>query len=185
MLDTWSYFAFSIPSTPALPAGDYTYEVTTADGSLLTTTVAFQGDMVVPVPAAPAMTHRWLPDGSLKLTWQNSTGDYSTIRVRGRDENWNDLFTIAAPTSATTVTLPKWALDEIEATYGAVPTQAYWWVEWRLTGVKHIRQIREKTAGASLAAFKVYTNADAMECWVTRADQAYFICFNIYQMALT
>ena len=134
MLDTWSYFAFSIPSTPALAAGDYTYEVTTADGSLLTTTVAFQGDMVVPVPAAPAMTHQWLPDGSLKLTWQNSTGDYSTIRVRGRDENWNDLFTIAAPTTATTVTLPKWALDEIEATYGAVPTQAYWWVEWRLTG---------------------------------------------------
>ena len=120
-LDTWSYFAFSIPSTPALAAGDYTYEVTTADGSLLTSTVAFQGDTVVPVPAAPAMTHQWLPDGSLKLTWQNSTGDYSTIRVRGRDENWNDLFIIAAPTTATTVTLPKWALDEIEATYGAVP----------------------------------------------------------------
>ena len=24
--------------------------------------------------------------------------------------------------------------NKIEATYGAVPTQAYWWVEWRLTG---------------------------------------------------
>ncbi len=134
MLDSWSYFTFAIPSTVTLAAGDYTYEVTTADGSVLTSTVTYQGDTNVPVPDTSAMTHQWLTDGSLKLTWQNSTGNYSTIMVRGRDENWNDLFSIATPTDATTVTLPKWAIDEIEATYGAVPTAAYWYVEWRLKG---------------------------------------------------
>ena len=133
-LDSWSYFSFSAPSGTTLAAGDHTYEVTTADGSLLASTLTYQGDTVVAVPDTSAMTHQWLAGGSLKLTWQNSTGDYNDIKVRGRDENWDDLFIIDVPTTATTLTLPSWAIDEIEATYGAVPTEAYWYVEWRKQG---------------------------------------------------
>jgi len=134
-LDSISYFGPPLlPDITDFPAGNYIYRVTTADGSLLTSTVAYPGDTVLPVPDTSAMTHQWLGDGSLKLTWENPAGNYDQIKLVASDQDWLDLFRITTPPSVNTVTLPKWAVDEMSAIHGAVPTSAQWHIQTRTYG---------------------------------------------------
>lgn len=133
--DLISYFGPPLlPDITDFPAGNYIYEVTTADGSLLTSTAAYPGDTVLPVPDTSAMIYQWLGDGSLKLTWENPAGNYEQIKLAASDQDWRELFRITTPPSATTVTLPKWAVDEITAIHGDVPTSAQWHIQTRTYG---------------------------------------------------
>ena len=133
--DLISYFGPPLlPEITDFPAGNYIHEVTTANGSLLASTVAYPGDTVLPVPDTSAMTHQWLGDGSLKLTWENPAGNYEQIKLVAADQDWLDLFMITTPPSVTTVTLPKWAVDEMSVIHGAVPTSAQWHIQTRTYG---------------------------------------------------
>jgi len=131
-LNAWSFHAFSVPTDPSLPAGDYTYQITTADGSSMATTLTYPGDTESIVP--DSLNYEWLADGSLKLSWQAQSGIYEQFRVVGSDQDWRDLFMIRTPPSVTMVTLPKWSIDEITAIHGTVPTIARWQVQTRTYG---------------------------------------------------
>ena len=133
--DRYSYFSVGIPPTPALAAGKYSYDVTTADGSLLTSTLEYPGDLASPIPDSNKMTYQWLGDGSLKLTWLKPAGEYEQIRLVGWDpDSGEDLFYIRTPTNINTVTLPKWAVDEMIAMHSTVPSRAYWTIQTRTYG---------------------------------------------------
>ena len=133
--DKYSYFSVDIPPTPALVDGKYSYEVTTIDGSLLTSTLEYPGDLESPIPDSTKMTYQWLGDGSLKLTWENPAGEYEQIRLVGWDPDaGEDLFYIRTPTNINTVNLPKWAVDEMIAMHGTVPIGVYWSIETRTYG---------------------------------------------------
>ena len=81
------------------------------------------------------MTYQWLGDGSLKLTWLKPAGEYEQIRLVGWDPDaGEDLFHIRTPTNINTVTLPKWAIDEMIAMHSTVPTRAYWSIQTRTYG---------------------------------------------------
>jgi len=106
-------------SLTTLSPGNYTYEVTTTDGDLLTKTVYYPGEKDMPCVDDDSMAYEWQQDGSLKLTWDPpAVTDYDEIRVVFDDQDeigkWGSLVYIKLPADADEVIIPSAQIQKIE-----------------------------------------------------------------------
>jgi hypothetical protein len=67
----FSEYTMTFPPGKDLPAGDYTFQAVTVNGTPLNAPVINRGVAeVMPVVDAASMQSEWLPNGDLKLSWQ-------------------------------------------------------------------------------------------------------------------
>ncbi len=111
-----------------LPAGEYTYEVLTTQGDLLTYSIDFPGKSMMETVDPASMSYQWNADGSLYLSWAFS-GVADQLRITFWSPNAGDLFNLRLPTSVTEVTLPFDWIDWINQAKN--PTQVIWNVQTR------------------------------------------------------
>lgn len=111
-----------------LPAGEYTYEVLTTQGDLLTYSIDFPGKSMMETVDPASMSYQWNADGSLYLSWAFS-GVADQFRITFWSPNSGDLFYLRLPTSVTEVTLPFEWIEWI--TLAKNPTQVIWNVQTR------------------------------------------------------
>jgi len=113
------------------PAGDllddnYTYEVTTSEGDIISDTFNFPGKEELPFVQSASMSHEWLPDDSLRLTWINPVViDYDQLRIYIWDEDAGvDVAYINLPTDVDEVTIPA---EWIEIMGDFYDLNSVWW----------------------------------------------------------
>ena len=121
-------------SVTTLPAGDYTYAVTTEDGNVLTKTVYYPGDTNMPCVDDNSMAYTWQQDRSLKLTWDPPVNqNYDELRVvlegQNEDEIWESLVYIKLPVGASEVIIPSSQIQKIEDLND--PYMTHWQVQTR------------------------------------------------------
>jgi len=122
-------FSIRFPGGVELPAGNYTYEVTTSEGDIVSETFNYPGKKELPVVQSANMSSEWLGN-DLHLEWVNPAGDYDQLRVVLRDEDWNEWY-IRLPTDVVELTIPAvWVqnfVDLFESTtlYWRVQTRSY------------------------------------------------------------
>jgi len=109
----YSGFSIIFPGGTNLSQGNYTYEVTTSQGNLLTRTVYFPGETTLPVVDDTIMSYEWLGDGGLRLTWTNPSGTYEQLRVGLVDQDWDDLLSLRLPNNVNDITIPSEWIQKI------------------------------------------------------------------------
>jgi len=119
---------FWIEFPDAIDADDYTYEVTSAEGETLSTTLDYPGQVALPVVDAGTMAFEWLTNGDLRLTWTNPQGDYDQLRVVLQEEGWEFLY-VSLPSSAQELTIPSAQVQNM--TDLANPSEASWRMQTR------------------------------------------------------
>ncbi|MEJ2168052.1 MAG: hypothetical protein P8X90_21230 [Desulfobacterales bacterium] len=121
--EQYSLFLFKISDGTVFPAGTYTWQATAANGSLITSSLEFPGQVELPVPDISKLSYEWLADGSLKLNFEMPAGDYDQFRIIASDQDGIDLFNIRIKSSGVnTVTLTDWWLEDIYWLNDARPT---------------------------------------------------------------
>ena len=129
---------FSGPASPvgfwtafgaALPADDYTWEVTTSDDKLVSATINYPGQKVLPVVDIATMSSQWPGDGSLELSWTNPPGDYDQLRVVIRDDN-SEILYVRLPPNVETMTIPSEWVEIFDKFYEPI-TNPVWQVQTR------------------------------------------------------
>ncbi len=151
-----SGFSFNLSSNPSLSAGDYTYETLMADGTTLTSVVAFAGQVDLPVVASTGMLSQWETDGSLTLSWAVPTGSFEQYKVVLSDPiTGGEIFygTIVG-SSNSTVTLSATLIQDIRANAGLdVSADLNWVMQTRnnLSGNNYARGISDTVVIAAPA----------------------------------
>jgi hypothetical protein len=110
-----SYYFCDIQSD--VPADNYFYKATTAEGYEVTSSVfSYPGKVELPVIDATTMQSEWV-NGDLKLSWTLPAGTFDQVRVHiysddpsGRDP----LLLLGLPNTMNEVTIPKRAIDNIK-----------------------------------------------------------------------
>jgi hypothetical protein len=89
-------YSIKLPAGQDLAAGDYTFEITPAEGAVMTQTVAFPETLEVPVVDSTTMTYSWA-EGALTLSWTAPSGTFDDFRVViiGKDDK--ELLYVQAP----------------------------------------------------------------------------------------
>jgi hypothetical protein len=117
----------------ALPADDYTWEVTTSDDKLVSVTTNYPGQKVLPVVDIATMQSVWQPDGSLELSWTNppniAPGDYDQLRVYIVDDN-SEILYARLPSNVETMTIPSEWVEIFDKFYEPI-TNPVWQVQTR------------------------------------------------------
>ena len=126
---SYAGFTISFPTQASLPAGDYTYEATTSQDYLLSTTMYFPGGTILPTVDDTSMTYAWLGDNSLHLTWVTPAGAFDQFRIVLLDQDYGDLLYIKLPTDANELTIPSYIVQDI--TYFKNPNEVYWTIQTR------------------------------------------------------
>jgi hypothetical protein len=125
-----SGFSIEFPQGTPLPAGYYTYEATTSQGTTITTTLFFPGETVLPTVDVASMSSEWVsPDNSLHLSWDNPAGEYDQLRIIVKDQDYNDLLYVKPPANANDLMVPADIVQDI--TDLKHPTSARWVVQTR------------------------------------------------------
>ena len=127
-------FSISFSGISTLPEGNYTYEVSTSDGDILTRTVYYPGDIALPCVDSSSMYYELLNDGSLYLTWNSPSGNnydrlYVVFDDQDEDETWGSLLYIILPIDATEATIPSEPIQDIEDLDD--PYMVHWVVQTR------------------------------------------------------
>jgi len=109
-----AYFPDYFPSGPILPAGNYTYEVTTRSGRILTQTHYFPGKLELEIVDNTTMVSEWI-NGDLKLTWAlpDPVGPFDQVRIRLQSGDQIYLILRLANT-ATEVTIPQQWINNVK-----------------------------------------------------------------------
>jgi formylglycine-generating enzyme required for sulfatase activity len=127
-----SYYAgFSIgfDSETSLPAGNYTYEAMTSQDYLVSTTLYFPGETILPTVDDASMNYEWLVDDSLHLTWVTPVGTFNQLRLVLLDQDFGDLLYVKLPTNANELTIPGDMIQDM--TYFKNPNDVYWTIQTR------------------------------------------------------
>lgn len=114
-----------------LPAGNYTYEVTTSEGDIVSDTFNFPGIEELPFALSATMSNEWLVGNSLKLTWSNPVGDYDQIRIFIYDDDTgSDVLYVNLPPTAEELTIPaEWI--EVMGDFYDLGDNVLWQVQTR------------------------------------------------------
>ena len=114
---TFSGFTVLLDDSTELSSGTYTYEATTSDGEVLTYTVQYPGNPVIPVIEASSFSYEEKEDGSLELNWTNPTegNNYDQILIYLADQDWDRLFMLRPDLNAETLTIPASIMENLKA----------------------------------------------------------------------
>ena len=126
---TYSGFSISFPAETSLPAGDYTFEATTSQDDILSTTLYFPGETIMPTVDDASMSHQWQLDDSLHLAWTTPVGDFDQLRVVLLDQDYSDVLYIKVPVGAEEITIPSDVIQDIS--YFNNPSSINWAVQTR------------------------------------------------------
>jgi formylglycine-generating enzyme required for sulfatase activity len=125
----YSGFSINFPAETSLPAGNYTYEATTNQDDILSTTLYFPGETAISIVDSASMSQQWLIDDSLHLSWTTPTGDFDQLRVVLLDQDYHDVLYIHVPVNAEEVTVPSDLIQDIS--YFKNPSSINWTVQTR------------------------------------------------------
>jgi len=126
---SFSGFSIRFPSGTNLASGNYTYEVTTSGGELLTMTRYFPGETEMPIVDRASMTMQELPSGDNYFSWDTPAGGFDEYRITYQDQSYSDLLYVTLPTDANDLTVPKSLIDQINDLKN--PTTVHWEVQTR------------------------------------------------------
>lgn len=103
----------------SIAAGNYAFNVYTADMQVLTKQVTFSGQLALPVVDDATMVSTW-QETDLRLDWSNPTGagnwsSVSQYRIVVFDSEFRSILFARVPLNATSITLPGALLDEARA----------------------------------------------------------------------
>jgi formylglycine-generating enzyme required for sulfatase activity len=122
-------FSISFPAETSLSSGYYTYEATTSQENILTTTVYFPGETSLPTVDDASMNYEWHVDNSLHLTWVTPSGNFDQLRIVIVDQDYKDLLYVKLPTDTNELVVPGNIIQEI--TNFKNPNEALWTVQTR------------------------------------------------------
>ncbi len=125
----YSGFSLNFPAETSLPAGDYTYDATTSQDDILSTTLYFPGETAISIVDSASMSHQWLIDDSLRLAWTTPAGDFDQLRVALLDQDYRDVLYIKLPVDAEEITVPGDVIQDIS--YFKNPSSINWTVQTR------------------------------------------------------
>ena len=109
-----AYFPDYFPNGPVLPAGNYTYEVTTRSGRILTQTQYFPGKLELELVDSATMVSEWI-NGDLKLSWviPDPVGPFDQVRVWLQSGD-NIYLILRLPNTASEVTIPQQWINDVK-----------------------------------------------------------------------
>jgi hypothetical protein len=135
-----SDYLIRFPEETLLSEGNYTWEITAASGQVLRETVYFPGSVAAPVTPESSMSHNWLSDGDLLLSWSSPAGEYQDINLLIMDQDWNDLAYISLPPDTVEMVIPAEEIRKITNLHQ--PIRAKWIVRNRLITEENMNYAR-------------------------------------------
>lgn len=124
-----SGFYFDLSNYADLTAGTYTFEVDTAAGTTLSSSLNFPVKTILTPVSATSMTATWNLDGSLSLAWTEPADTFDQYRVVLVDTNGNALFYGRALPGISQVTLQPSLIAQI-GSLSQVPSSSS--VQWTM-----------------------------------------------------
>ncbi len=121
---TYAGYSVKFPAGEDVPSGDYTFEITPAEGDVMTHTVSFPETQEAPAVDSTLLTYSWA-EGALTLSWTAPDGVFDQFRVLIMDQNNKDLLYVKTPNTVTSVTIPA---DWIERIAELAPIKDWLWL---------------------------------------------------------
>jgi len=125
----YSGFSIGFPEVTSLASGDYTYYATTSQEDILSTTLYFPGEIILPTVDDANMNYQWRINSNLYLSWDIPTGNFDQLRIVITDQNFEDLLYVKLPTDANELIVPGDIIQSISDFKD--PSEANWMIQTR------------------------------------------------------